>query len=455
MTKKFRDILFNLFIVIFIFGTTILSLYASGYKFNFDFPLDFNRILVKTGTIAIDSSPKNATIFINGKKEPSISWRPWKKSYLSTPAKIRNLIPGDYDIVIEKPGYWPFKTTLKVTSGLTTFYEDVSLFKSDNPTIKTISDELINEEVLHLSPNNKFLYLEKSAKIIHLSKNDEERDIFTNNYAALDDITKNQTGTWQKNNELLLAGIILSPDNENKDKNLLGIVGPEAYNWRLVDNKLFYQTEKSLSFIDVNQKTAELILQVDNIVDYLVVSDRLFLIINSNDQFLLKEYSLKNKTLNYELILPNDGNYSFQEIKNNFLSVYDQKNGSLYLIEIDNINKGYRVIKSVKDWSWDEDGGIFFITDWELQYFNPKENRFQLLARLSDNLEKLLINKENNYLLIFSIKNINVLDLKTNYITTILEAEKITSPVLDKSENLLYFWGRIKDQQGVYRISIK
>lgn len=455
MTKKFRDLLFNLFIVVFIIGTVALSLYASGYKFNLSFPLDFNRLLVKTGIIALDSNPKNATIFINGQKEPSISWRPWKKTYLSTPAKIRNLIPGDYEIVIEKPGYWPFKTILRVNSGLTTFYEDISLFKSDNPTIKTISDESIAEEILQLSPNHHFLYLERSAKIINLAKNDEERKIFVNDYADLDEDIKNQIGLWQKNNELLLGGIFLSPENEAKDRNFLSIIGLGAYNWKFIDNKLFYQNAKSLSSLDVSQNIAEVVLPIENIINYLIEGDKLLIIINDNNQVFLKEYSLEKKVLSSELILPNDGNYHFQEIKNNFLSVYDKKNNSLYLIEIDNINKGYRTVKSVKDWSWDEDGGIFFITDWELQYFNIKENRFQLLARLSSNLERLLINKEKNYLLLFSKTNINVLDLKTNHITTILEAEKIISPVIDKDEDLLYFWGQIKDQQGVYRISIK
>lgn len=455
MTKKFRDLLFNLFIILFIFGTITLSLYASGYKFNFSFPLDFNRLLIKTGIIALDSNPRNATIFINGKKEPSLSWRPWKKTYLSTPAKIRNLVPGDYEIIIEKPGYWPFKTTLKVNSGLTTFYEDVSLFKSDNPTIKTISDESINEEKISLSPNNRFLYLEKSKKIINLIKKDEEREIFTNQYKELDEKIKNQSGVWQKSNELLLGGIFLSPENKNKDKNFVDIVGTSAYNWKFFADKLFYQTEKALSFIDTNQNIAELVLQNDNIIDYLVEDNKLFLITSNNGRFLIQDYSLENKSLNSELNLPNDGDYVFQEIKNDFLSIYDQKNKSLYLIEKNEISKGYRTIKDVEDWSWDKNGGIFFITNWELQYFDAKENRFQLLARLSDNLEKLLLNTEKDYLLLLSLNNVNVLDLKTNHLTTILIAEKITSPVLDKEENLLYFWGEIKDQQGVYRISIK
>ena len=91
MNKKIRDIIFYLFVVLFIIGTIILSLYSSGYKFNFKFPLNFSRVLVKTGMISIDSSPRGAKIFLNGKELPSDNLRPWKKNYLKTPEGWYNL----------------------------------------------------------------------------------------------------------------------------------------------------------------------------------------------------------------------------------------------------------------------------------------------------------------------------------------------------------------------------
>ncbi|MBN2854510.1 hypothetical protein JXK06_03205, partial [Patescibacteria group bacterium] len=109
----------------------------------------------------------------------------------------------------------------------------------------------------------------------------------------------------------------------------------------------------------------------------------------------------------------------------------------------------------VKDWQWNLEEGVFFISDWELQYFDIRENRFDLLARLGINLENLLINKKNDYLILSSDQEILVYDLQTSYMTTILETEKISSPVLDAEKDLLYFWGKLGDQQGVYRISVK
>lgn len=456
MNKKFRDSLFFFFVFIFIFGTIIFSLYASGYKFNLSWPLEFNRLLVKTGMIALDSDPKGAIIYLDGKAQSSAAWRPWQKKYLSTPAKIKNVIPGEYEIMVERPGYWPFKTTLQVNSGLTTFYEDINLFKSDNPTIKAISDESLSEEIINLSPNGNYLYLNKSAQIINLNK-EEERNILANYKNLISTSSPSLNGSWQKNNELLVAGIFFSPNNLNDDRNFLSLIGSEAYDWKFEENsnRLFYKTQNNLSYIELGQKQATIILSDLLIGDYLPKNKSLFLISPGEQQNLLQEYSYEQMAFIQELSLPGNGEYLFGEEKNDYLSIYDKKNKSLYILEKNYLNKGFKKIEAVKAWQWNSDEGIFFISDWELQYFNLKEGRFDLLARLGINLEDLLMNEKNKYLLLSSEQEVVVYDLKTAYMTTILEAEKISSPVLDANKDLLYFWGKLEDQQGVYRISVK
>ncbi|NCN22477.1 PEGA domain-containing protein [Candidatus Falkowbacteria bacterium] len=456
MNKKFRDSLFFFFVFVFIFGTIFLSLYASGYKFNLSWPLEFNRLLIKTGMIALNSDPKGAIIYLDGKVQPSVAWRPWQKKYLSTPAKIKNVIPGEYEIMVERHGYWPFKTTLRVNSGLTTFYENISLFKSDNPTIKAISDESLSEETIDLSPNGHYLYLNESTKIINLNK-EGERNILADYENLISTSSLRLDGSWQKNNEFLFAGIFFSPNNLNDDKNFLSLIGSEADDWKFEENsnRLFYKTKNSLSYIDLNQKQATIVLGDLLITDYLPKNKSLFLIIPAEQQNLLQEYSYEQGAFIQEISLPGDGDYLFGEEKNNYLSIYDKKNKSLYLLERDYLNRGFKKIEGVKAWQWNNDEGIFFISDWELQYFNLKEGHFDLLARLGINLEDLLINEKNKYLLLSSKQEVVVYDLKTAYMTTIIQAEKISSPVLDKNNDLLYFWGQIEDQQGVYRISVK
>ena len=390
MNKKIRDSLFFFFVFVFIFGTIILSLYASGYKFKLTWPIEFNRLLVKTGMLVLDSNPKGAIIYLEGKAQPSNAWRPWQKKYLSTPAKIKNMIPGEYEIMIERPGYWPFKATLRINSGLTTFYEDINLFKSDNPTIKAVSDELLDEEIINLSPNGSFLYLSGSTKIINLDKEDEQ-NILRDYKNLISTSSSNLIGAWQKNNDLLVAGIFFSTNNLNENKNFASLIGPEAYDWKFEENsnRLFYQSKNSLSYIELNQKRATVILRNLVITDYLPKNKSLFLISPGERQTLLREYSYEQEAFIQESSLPSDGDYLFGEEKNNYLSIYDRKNKSLYLLEKNHLNKGFKKIEAVKAWQWNAEDGIFFISDWELQYFDLKEGRFDLLARLGINLESL------------------------------------------------------------------
>ena len=156
-----------------------------------------------------------------------------------------------------------------------------------------------------------------------------------------------------------------------------------------------------------------------------------------------------------ELLLPKDGDYVFSEERGEYLSIYDKKNKSLYFAEKNNLKRGYRKIEYLNDWQWLSNNEIVFINDWELSYFNIKKNKLSIMSRLSVPLKNLIINSQKKYLVIASDKKIIIYDLRSSFITTILEAEKIKSPVLDRSKDLLYFWGKLNDQQGVYRISVR
>lgn len=452
MTKRFRDSLFIVFIVLFIVGTTLISIYASGYKFYLKFPPDFSRLLVKTGMLNLDSNPKGAKIFINDKALPSSGWRPWRKDYKVTPNKLKNVIPGEYELTVEKEGYWPFKTMIRVNSGLTTFYEDINLFKSDNPTLKSITDESVNQENIFLSPNSRYLFLKKSKLLVNLEK-DKEIKL---EISEVDNSPKKEDNFWLKNNNLFVDGQLIDPKDENKNKDFKSLLGENVYNLKLDDTEgvLYYQNDKNLSLINIKQNKAEVVISNTDIVDYLTENSNLFLLINEDDKVSIKNYSLSSSSYNQETLLPKGGEYSFKESYKNHLVVYDKKNNDLYLLDKENISKGFKKIEQVKNWA-QANNGLFFISDWELKYYNFHEAKIDLLARFSINLENIEINESKNYLIVSGEKDIIIYDLKSGLTTNILKAEEISSPALDINNNFLYFWGKIDNQQGVYRISIK
>ena len=118
MSLKFRRFLYIFFILIFLIVVPLLSLYANGYKISISSVLDGDFFIQKTGILIIDSSPKNANIYINGKSRQFIFKNLFKKDtdMITTPAKIKNLSAGEYIIKLEKDGYWPWEKRLRISN---------------------------------------------------------------------------------------------------------------------------------------------------------------------------------------------------------------------------------------------------------------------------------------------------------------------------------------------------
>jgi len=212
MSKKSRDYLLIVFGILFIVITIITSLYASGYKFNLSWPIKWNRLLQKTGMLAVDTIPTKATVYLNDKPQNDLSLNPWKKDYIVTPAKIKNILPGEYELRFEVEGYWSYKQRINIYSGETTFVEDVNLFKENSPLLILAT----SESQLKISLDNKYIYLPEAKKIISL-KNDSARDLKLSE--------NNSHNLWLKNNKLFANGIIFDPQRENGDINYASIIG--------------------------------------------------------------------------------------------------------------------------------------------------------------------------------------------------------------------------------------
>lgn len=117
MKLRNRFLLIGIGILTFCVVTPILILYARGYKFDYS-----SKRLLKTGSLVIKTEPAKAAVVLNGK--------PVSKS--ETPATLRFLLPGDYDVTVKKDGYQAWTKRLTIKSQLVTWAnqdrETVTLF---------------------------------------------------------------------------------------------------------------------------------------------------------------------------------------------------------------------------------------------------------------------------------------------------------------------------------------
>jgi len=112
MEQKIRAVLFYLSVISFFILVPIVLLYSFGYK------LDINRLrIIKTGLIYINSTPEGAKVYLNGRRINK-----------TTPASIRELMPGAYKLSLEREKYYSWYRVVLVESGKSTTLDNIVLF---------------------------------------------------------------------------------------------------------------------------------------------------------------------------------------------------------------------------------------------------------------------------------------------------------------------------------------
>jgi len=152
MTYKTRIGILVGAILLFFIITPFIILYTAGYRYN-----GKKQRVEKVGIIFVRSRPAGADIYMNGKKRSE-----------TTPARLRNLLPGDYDVKIVKTGYTSWEKTLPVASELTTFAESIALFKNAAP-------EEINSTPTKALPAAELATLNRADQLSFSAKNETVR----------------------------------------------------------------------------------------------------------------------------------------------------------------------------------------------------------------------------------------------------------------------------------------
>ncbi len=136
MSPRARSILRWMFIIVFLIIAPVIILSTTGYRYNFT-----KRRLERTGVLVVDSRPADAAVLLNDRPAGG-----------TTPARIDGLLPGTYQVRIEKPGYWPWNEEAEIVSNTSTFLNGVTLFRQDVP----ILDLELPAEAVSFSPDGRF-----------------------------------------------------------------------------------------------------------------------------------------------------------------------------------------------------------------------------------------------------------------------------------------------------------
>jgi len=162
MIVSFRKILvyfgYFLAVIFFVLLAGYAVLLASGYKVDWR-----ERDLIKTGIIAITTTPSRASVLLDNKSLSRL-----------TPLSIKYLLPGEYDLRIERENYLTYQSRVLVKEGLVSDQRNLTLFLTQptraeielslSPVAVTVFNQ--NHLLLQDESGELFLYNQKEPKLL-------------------------------------------------------------------------------------------------------------------------------------------------------------------------------------------------------------------------------------------------------------------------------------------------
>ncbi len=457
MSLTTRRILYIIFIIAFLIIAPMTLFYAAGYKFSLK-----GVKLQKTGAFILDSEPRGAKIFINGEPQQTLlkKYISDKSGFSGTPAKIKGLLPGEYDLKLELDGYWPWQKKLTIEPGASTYAEDVYLFKKDLPIL--LAQGEISGTVA--SPDKNKTAVSTNGQILILNLTGEKQTKLAAPAGA------GIVFSWAPSSKKILFGATAVNLEDVENLKTLGInladfikTKNEINNikWDMAsDDKLYYQDKNNINSFTLSIKTSQTILEGQQFEDYLIKDNYLYFISRMNGSANLNIFDIGARQLIRTVDLPSSSNFYFINPDRKLLNLYDENHQILYLI--DPFSSFYsplrETINNVKYAYWVNDDKLLYANDFEIWLFDLNANKKTLLTRVSQIITEVIWHPSNNYIIYCAENAVNAIELdeRDRYnITEIIKLDKIRFPFLSQKGDILYFYAKIGNQEGLYELSIQ
>lgn len=389
--------------------------------------------------LIISTEPSGAKIYLDGRAQTEMGLKIFSPDEATTPAKIKNIVPGDYTLHLEKDGYWPYQKRITINPGESVVAQDINLFLNDQPALLASS----SGATILLSPDHQYLYSPLDGLIINL-RTGRSRSL-----------SPDPDGFWTSDNRLLSKGNLYDPKDYSRDRLFGPLIGQKADAWQYdKDGRLFYRLGNTLGYLSQDKRTAKQIIKGE-VLAYEARGQHVYVVIKDNGQTFLRDYLIDSGEIKGQTSLPNAGHYVFRDDGGTRLSLYDQKNQTLYLFDPGNITSGGNAINQVSAWTSDGTDNLFFHNGWEIYRYDFNRNTSSLLTRLGEKLDNLALNQTSNYLAISSETSLMIFDLRTGLITQVYQTEKIGALALDPSSHSLYFQAASEKHGGIYELKLQ
>lgn len=465
LNLKMRRFIAIFFIMAFIIATPILILYTAGYRYNIK-----KQQVSKTGSLVIETKPKDATVSLSTIDET-----------FQTPLRLTNLFPNNYTITVERDGYYSWKKRLSVESQLTTFAEDIILFKqsaSEQLLDLTITDMVVSgdKEKAVLRSRDKegnlalSYYTFKNQKRVKIPYKLPEKGTLTNI-------------SWSPDNRFILltqtiattpeTTTYLAYDVSDKPSKILHPFFSTATNlrWSIEHNDtllgyrnntivaLRIKPEWKNALQPIESKEIATFKNKEHITDFITYNDTLYYIAKIDDAILLQKKRLteeKPGTLHPQIKLNNTNNYIIETIIDNKLVLREVTRNTIYLVNLNLDNVLLQRNDIITYDHFKKDNRLLLSTDSEIVITDLKNYplTFETVTRVSGGISNATWYPVPNYVFYIQNNKMTLIELDQRDIKNVvtLPIEGVNTATLDQKGKKIYY--TLIEKPGLYSVEI-
>lgn len=439
MTYKIRHRMFIVAVVTFIILTTILSLYATGYRLDWRSSSNWRQWLVKTGSLFLESNPKGAQINITSASGNyhEVDLKPDSGSV--TPLKINNLMPGEYLLTLTLDDYWPYQKKFYITPEQTTHLDQINLFRRSLP-MKVVS--VSDSSLLSYRDDGQYAALLEEGVILNLR---EERTIAK--------IAPSSKVTWPETAKQAVSGVAIV----NLDKGLVSdytaLTGP-ATSGALAGEKLFYTQDGQLLNFDTNTNRSIAVTTIGSTTDYLIQNNILIVATGGDQDVKIQFFDVKSLSLIKEISLLATNNLRLEKF-GSYTVLTDYSHKLSYLINPPEQTVRH-LLRETTLVRWLDGNRFAYTIGSEIRIYDTAQENDYLVARLSEDISDLVLGP-NNHLIYATNSQLGTINLGSNDkdFTELFKGDKITKLKFDNNTATLYFFTTIGSSSGLYKINLQ
>jgi hypothetical protein len=448
MPLYIRRIVFAFFVIIFIISASAIFFYGSGYRWN-----GAKNIIEKTGQLSLDSKPKGAEVYINGE----LIRGTWKKLIgapsETTPAVIKNLLPGEWSVEIKKEGYYSWKKDVRVISGQTAIFHDIRLIKNEPPQ-KLVSGNIV--QFLKLS-DGIFLMLTEHDLLLYENMRKIPRTLFHSNSDAiiLFKISPDKSTVF-----LQTAGAQWMVDMRGEYKKFDQYANNPMLSAHWSDaNEFYVKTKDGISRISSAKLTLQEVFH-GKVDDFLVRGKNLFTIegLQKKSVYMREIDNLKFQPIEL-LSLPDSGGVFLDEPSHD-ISIQKSAGGMTILSSFQGGRKfDILELDTVEQLSKKKDGIFLGWSDVELWKYELRGQEYgrELLTRQSASLQKGLFSRSIPAVFFLSGNAVTIMDMADGGArsqTQLIAFDQLRDMDISDDEKEIFLSGTFQGVDGLYALKI-